>query len=461
MGIESFFANLPEVAKPIKKLSLKDKFLWTLVVLVLYFILSMLPLYGLSSSYVSQFETLSILLAASFGSIITLGIGPLVTGSIMLQLLTGAEIIKVDTKTPEGRKKYQGYQKMFSIFFILFENGAYVLSGALPPSTPGLFNITLLILQLVAGGLLLMLLDEVCSKWGVGSGISLFIAAGVSREMFTNAISPMIDPRTQLPIGAIPKIITLVSQGNGSLAFWPFISIAATVLIFFMAIYFSGVQINIPLSFGRVRGFGIKWPIKWFYTSNIPVILTSALLASMQFWAVMLANAGLPLLGKFEQVAVGSGRFTQQPISGLAYYLQHPTIVTIFETGLHADAVISILFYAGFMIVGAIFFAYLWLNVGKASPSDVADQILNSGLGMPGFRRDKRILEKVLKRYIIPLALLGGLTVGLLATFADVLGALSRGTGILLTVMIIYQMYESIQKAHMEEMSPMLRKVMG
>jgi preprotein translocase subunit SecY len=171
MGIETLFSNLPEVAKPVKKLSLKNKLIWTLVVLVLYFVLCMLPLYGLSASYVSQFETMSILLAASFGSIITLGIGPLVTGSIMLQLLTGAEIIKVDTKTPEGRKKYQAYQKMFSLFFIVFENAAYVLSGALPPTSPTWFNLTLLIVQLIIGGILLMLLDEVSSKWGTGSGI--------------------------------------------------------------------------------------------------------------------------------------------------------------------------------------------------------------------------------------------------------------------------------------------------
>ena len=461
MGVEDLFANLPEVAKPIRKLSLKEKLLWTLAVLLLYFVLSMLPLYGLSSQYVAQFETLSILLAASFGSIITLGIGPIVTGSIMLQLLVGADVIKIDTHTPEGRKKYQGMQKFFSIFFIVFENAAYVLSGALPPATSGTFNVLLLITQLIIGGLVLMLLDEVCSKWGAGSGISLFIAAGVSRSIFVGALSPITDPRQQLPVGAVPKIITLISQGNASLAFWPFMSIVATVVVFMMAIYFSGVKINIPLSFGRVRGFGIKWPIKWFYTSNIPVILTSALMASLQFWAIMFYNFGYPILGAFEKVQAGAGQYTQQPISGIAKYIQHPSISQMLQFGITQDALISLLFYASFMIIGSVFFAILWLNVGKSSPSDVADQILSSGLGIPGFRRDKRILEKILKRYIMPLTVLGGFTVGALATVADILGALSRGTGILLTVMILYQFYENIQKAHMEEMSPELRKVMG
>lgn len=461
MGIEKIFSSFPEVVKPLKKLSLKEKLMWTGVALALYFVLSLTPLYGLNKNYVAQFETLSILLAASFGSIISLGIGPLVTGSIMLQLLVGAEVIKVDLKTPEGRKKFQGYQKLFSIFFIIFENAAYVLSGALPPATPGMLNVSILILQLIIGGLVLMFLDEVCSKWGLGSGISLFIAAGVSRQIITKAFSPFPDPRMQIPVGAIPKIITLISQGNSSLAFWPFISIVSTIIVFLMAVYFSGVQINIPLSFGRVRGFGIKWPIKWFYTSNIPVILTAALIASMQMWALMMANAGLPILGEFETVQVGGGRYTQVPISGIAKYIQHPSISKIFESGFNMDALKSTVFYASFMMIGSIFFSYLWLNVGKSSPSDVADQIMSSGLSMPGFRRDKRILEKVLARYIMPLTILGGLTVGALAATADIFDALSRGTGIILTVMILYKFYEDIQKAHMEEMNPMIRKVMG
>ena len=461
MAIEDIFANFPEVAKPLKKLSLKQKLMWTGVALVLYYVLTLTPLYGLNPNYVAQFETLAILLAASFGSIVSLGIGPLVTGSIMLQLLVGADIIKIDLKSPEGKKKYQAYQKMFSIFFIVFENAAYVLSGALPAATPGLFNIAILILQLIIGGLILMFLDEVSSKWGIGSGISLFIAAGVSREIFTKAFSPLPDPSIQIPIGALPRIITLISQGNSAMIFWPVVGIIATIGVFLMAVYFSGIKINIPLSFGRVRGFGIKWPINWFYTSVIPVILTAALIASLQMWGLMMYNAGLPILGNFEKVQVGGGQYIQQASSGIIKYLHHTSISHIFEYGFNADAAISIIVYSSFMIIGSMFFAYLWMNVGKSSPSDVADQILSSGLSMPGFRRDKRILEKVLARYIIPLTLLGGFTVGALASIADIFDALSRGTGILLTVMIVYQFYENIQKAHAEEMSPMLRKVMG
>ena len=69
-------------------------------------------------------------------------------------------------------------------------------------------------------------------------------------------------------------------------------------------------------------------------------------------------------------------------------------------------------------------------------------------------------MEKVLERYIWPLTIIGGAAIGVLASFADLTGALSRGTGILLTVMIVYRLYEDIAKQHMEDMFPALRKFM-
>jgi preprotein translocase subunit SecY len=90
-----------------------------------------------------------------------------------------------------------------------------------------------------------------------------------------------------------------------------------------------------------------------------------------------------------------------------------------------------------------------------------AKQIMASGLQIPGFRKDERILERLLDRYIGPLTIMGAITVGLLASFADVTGALSRGTGILLAVMIIYKLYEDIARHHMMDMNPALRKFMG
>ena len=115
----------------------------------------------------------------------------------------------------------------------------------------------------------------------------------------------------------------------------------------------------------------------------------------------------------------------------------------------------------GFMIIGSIIFSFFWVQTSGMDARSQAKQIMSSGLQIPGFRRDERILQHVLKRYITPLTIMGGSTVGLLAASADLLGALSRGTGILLAVMIIYKLYEAIAKEHMMDMHPSLRKMMG
>lgn len=196
--VNKLVSFLPEVKKPEqKKLGFKEKLVWTLIILIAFFILSIIPLYGLGENSLSRFRELSIILGASFGSIMSLGIGPIVTSSIVLQLLVGSGIIKADLTTKEGRTFFQGLQKLTTLFFILFEAIVYVMLGGLAPNpalagTPAYFSFQLiLIVQLIIGGLLVLFMDEVVSKWGFGSGVSLFIAAGVASEIFIRAFSPL------------------------------------------------------------------------------------------------------------------------------------------------------------------------------------------------------------------------------------------------------------------------------
>ena len=107
----TIISHLPEVKGPKQRLSFKEKLKWTLMILVLFFVMGLVPLYGLGENALQQFEFLSIILGASFGSIISLGIGTLVTASIVLQLLSGTGILKLDMTTKEGRKKFQSIQK--------------------------------------------------------------------------------------------------------------------------------------------------------------------------------------------------------------------------------------------------------------------------------------------------------------------------------------------------------------
>ncbi|RMF05951.1 preprotein translocase subunit SecY, partial [Candidatus Woesearchaeota archaeon] len=177
---DDLLANLPEVAGPTqKRLSFKEKLKWTLIALVLFYVLGMIPLFGLGTNALLQFEYLSIILGARFGSIMSLGIGPLVTASIVLQLLNGSGIINFDLTTHEGKMRFQGLQKLLGVFFIGFEAFIYVFMGGLAPpaeliGTSVYFQLQLLIVfQLFLGGIIVMFMDELVSKWGFGSGISL------------------------------------------------------------------------------------------------------------------------------------------------------------------------------------------------------------------------------------------------------------------------------------------------
>jgi len=182
MALKDILKNLPEIKKPTeKKLSFNVKLKWTLIILGAFFILYNIPLHGLSNNAFERFQFLAVILGTDFGSIITLGIGPIVTASIILQLLVGSGILTIDTKSEEGRKLFQGIQKLGVIFFIVFESVIFVLMRGLE-AAPGFTG--LLILQLILGGLAIMFMDEVVSKWGFGSGISLFIVGGVSLQLF-------------------------------------------------------------------------------------------------------------------------------------------------------------------------------------------------------------------------------------------------------------------------------------
>lgn len=483
--LERVSENFPEVAGPTqKRLAFKEKLKWTLAILVLFFTLGLVPLFGLGTNALERFEYLSIILGAEFGSIVSLGIGPIVTASIVLQLLNGSGIIRFDLTSAEGRKRFQSLQKLLTVFFIIFEAAVYVMMGGLAPGTylneatgaiftPSLAEIQAglpagvhalalssvfmlkmgLIFQLFLGGMIILFMDEVVSKWGFGSGISLFIAAGVSKEIFVRALSPFVPEGADYSTGAIPALFQALSASDSMTVGLMLGSIVTTVLVFVIAVYAQSMKVEIPLSFGRIRGHGIRWPLSFIYTSNIPVILVAALMANIQLLARVFQSWGKPIFGTFME---------NTPKSGLVVWLSSPDVLSgVIKGTITGTEMLHALGYIGFMVVGSVVFSWFWVQTSGMDAKSQAKQIMASGLQIPGFRKDQRVLERLLNRYIGPLTIMGAITVGLLAALADLTGTLSRGTGILLAVMIIYKLYEDIARHHMMDMNPMMRKFMG
>lgn len=441
--LEPIFSLLPQVGSPDYRVPFREKLKWTAVILVLYFILGVVPLFGLSSTAVDQFAQLRAVLAGSFGSIITLGIGPIVSASIILQLLVGGKIIKLDLSQPRDKVLFQGTQKLLAIIFTLFEGGVLVLTGALAPTSPEL--IWVLILQITVGGILIIYLDEVISKWGFGSGVGLFIAAGVAQTIIVGTFNFLSVPTSPgVPSGAIPHFLyTLTtSQPDFSLL----IPVFAVIVVFMVVVYAESMRVEIPLSYGGVKGARGKYPLKFIYASNMPVILTSALLLNVQLFAALFQKLGIPIFG-----TISNGK----AISGLALWLTTPSLSTIFTNPL------QVLFFAIVFISSCVLFAWLWVELSGIGPKQVSKQLYQMGMQIPGFRSSRVQFERILKKYIPAITIMGGAFVGLLAFGADLTGALGGGTGVLLTVGIVYRLYEELAQEQMMDMHPMLRRFLG
>ncbi|WP_457614648.1 preprotein translocase subunit SecY [Methanopyrus sp.] len=443
--LKPILERLPEVKVPDRHVPFNEKlFKYTGIPLVLYFVLCEIPLYGLSPQAVDYFANLRAVLAGNFGSILTLGIGPIVTASILLQLLVGGDIIKLDLANPEDRRLFQGLQKLLAIVLCFFEGAMMVFSGAAPPAEPSILLEILLILQLALGGILVIFLDEVVSKWGIGSGVGLFIAAGVSSQIIIGAFNPLPSPQQPgRPAGAVWAFLYSAMQGTPD---WTLLApVIGAIITFLVVLYVEGIRVEIPIAFAGIRGARGRFPVRLLYTSNIPVILASALFMNVRLWALAFQRMGVPILGKLDPRG--------QPISGLVYYLSPPnSIVKTLSDPLQA------LGYLVAMVVASVFFAILWVELTGMGPREIARHLHRAGLHIPGFRRDIRVLEKRLRRYIYPVTVMGGAFVGLLAAGADLMGALGGGTGVLLTVSILYNMYEEIKQERLMEAHPVVRR---
>jgi preprotein translocase SecY subunit len=455
---------LPEIKKPERKVSFNEKIFWTALVLVIFLVMTEIPLYGVAASASDQFSQLRVIFASNRGTLMELGIGPIVTAGLILQLLAGSSIIECDMSNSEDRGLFTTASKVFTIVLTGIQAAAYIISGMYGAlSGP----VTLVIfLQLIGTGIIVMLMDELVQKgWGLGSGISLFIMAGVAQTVVWDTFSPT----TGLFVGSLSAYLgggqTFLAWvfGSASGVYPSLLGFFATIGVFLVVIYLNGIRIELPMSYAGYKGFRSRYPIKLLYVSNLPVIFASALFANVYFFSQLLwGTQGRPLpgtnlffqiIGDFSQ-NVTTGSIT--PVGGLAYLVTAPrNIQTVAADPLRAAA------YLGIIVVFCAVFSLIWLEVGGLGPSKVAQQLMDSGMQIPGYRRSGRPIESILKRYIPVVTVLGGIIVGLVAGFSDFLGAFGSGTGILLSVGIIYQYYELLMRERAAEMFPAFRRILG
>jgi preprotein translocase SecY subunit len=454
---------VPQVPKPKKKLSLQTKLTWTTGALVIYLVMGQTPLFGATAPEFDFLAFARVIFASQQGSLVELGIGPIVTGGLLMQLLRGSDILKFDFKNPAERGVFQTATKLVTYIVIVAESIVYGVAVYGPNiSEPTVMYI--LIGQLMGASIIVMFLDELIQKgWGLGSGISIFICAGVAQQILWSVFSPL-PAGDGGAIGIFPFIGQMAQYGDVTDALFrsnqlpSIFGLALTAGILLILVYTQGMKVEIPIVSTKYRGFAATYPIKMMYVSNIPVILASALTANavfmgQMFWAQFNPrnnNTFLNILGQFDPTSPSS------PIGGLIYYITPPRGLD----QLALDPFRGVL-YVLFMIGIVVVFGKLWVELGGLSPKKAAQNLLDADVQVPGFRRSNKPIETLLNRYIPSVTIIGSMVLGLIAGVSDVLGVFGTGIGVLLTVDILINYYNQLVKERVEVVMPRLGAWLG
>ncbi len=459
MGVLEALAELskyiPAVEKPARRPPLPTRLLWTGLVVLLYLIMGEIPLYGVLQTSTAQRAAgsalTSMILGMNIGSLMTLGIGPIVTAGIVLEVLVGGGLIEMDLTKPRDRKIFMGAQRTLALIFALLEAAAYAAGCQLwvtalgGTGCPVGFGVKVLaVVQLVFATHILMWFDElVRNGWGIGSALSLFIVAGVVKGMVWRLAGPV-------PIGEgeyygwLPQVIfnhdlAVLRKGLPDL-----VGLIATIVLIMVLLYMQLMKVYIPVTSPRYGSIKTRIPLNFIYVTNIPILFVGILVADLHLLYLLVAGAA-------------------GPDSALAKAMNAIYEIVRPPYGL-IDAASSPLRTLGFAVswlLLGLLFGFVWVEIAGLSPRQQAENLIKSGMELPGIRKNVKMLEKILAKYIYPLTVISSLIVSGIAVLADIFGAYSYGSGLVLMVGIIYNFYEILAYERTLEMYPMLQKLIG
>ncbi len=454
--MKPFTAYLPEVIAPERKVAFNQRLIWTAITLLIFLVMSEVPLYGIASADSSDpLLWLRMMLASNRGTLMELGVSPIISSGMVFQLLSGTQIISVNMEVKSDRELFQTAQKLFAIILSIGQATVYVMTGMYgPPSSLGTGVCVLLVLQLVFASIIVILLDELLQKgYGLGSGISLFTATNICEQIFWRAFAPTTvntgkgEEFEGAVVAAVHLLFTKKDKKRALVeAFYRqnlpnLFQLASTIAIFFIVVYLQGFRVEIPVKSTRQRGPYGLYPIRLFYTSNMPIMLQSALTSNIFIVSQMLfgkfpTNPFVKFLGSWE-TRQATSQWTA--VGGLAYYIQPPFSFT--------DALLDPIrtaVYIVFVLSACAVFSKTWIEISGTSTRDVSQQFKDQGLVIAGHRDTS--VYKELNRIIPVAAAFGGATIGALSVFCDLLGTLGSGTSILLAATTIYGYYETAVK---------------
>jgi preprotein translocase subunit SecY len=399
--------------------SLRKRIIFLLGALVLFRLLAVIPIPGIDPAELSRFfsgnEFLGLLNIFSGGglsnlSIIMLGVGPYITASIIMQLLT---IMSPRLKAlyqeegDTGRKKFAQYSRMLTVPMAMIQGFAFLTllsrQGVLPSLSA--FDMLSNVIIITAGSMLLTWIGELISEFGVGNGVSILIFAGI--------VAALPGAITQLAFTFDPAQIPLY------LAF-----LAAALAIIFGVVIITEAERPIPITYAkRVRGMkvygGISTylPLRVNQAGVIPIIFALSILLFPQMLFSFLANVSNGLLQS-------AGSFMLNILSNLWFY--------------------SI---AYFVLVFAFTYFYTAITF---DPESISTNLQKSGAFIPGVRPGAPTAEYI-SRILSRLTLVGALFLGAIAVLPLAMRAVTGiqalsigGTALLIVVSVVIDLIKKV-----------------
>lgn len=396
--------------KILKSSEIRRKLLFSLFVIAVFRFMAHIPVPGVDVSTIRAylegstfFSLFNVFSGGAFQnfSIVTLGLGPYINASIVVQLFTVMipSLEELSKEGESGREKINQYTKLLTLpITILQSYGVYFLlnrQGVLPPLDT--FSLIILIFSLTAGCFILMWIGDLVSEYGLGNGISLLILAGIL---------------STLPLTAVQFFSTIESQGmlNSLLV------LLVTVLVIASIVLVNEATRNISVEYGRRSGAGSRnanyLPIKINQAGVIPIIFAVSVILVPSFLAPPLQVSRVSFL------------------QSLGFFLADNFSPNSF--------LYNLMF---FLLVMA--FTYFYTTF-QFNPQKISDDIKKRGGFIPGIRPGKST-ERYLKAIISRITLAGAFFLGIVAILpyllTQVFGLSTSfsigGTSILIVVSVI------------------------
>lgn len=414
-----FSTFLKKLNRALKDSTLRNRILFVLGALLVYRALATIPVPGVNTFALEQFfannEFLGLLNILSGGglanlSIVLLGVGPYITASIIMQLMTVVfpQMKAMQTEEGEaGRAKFVQWSRLITVPFAVLQGIAFLFllqgQGIIDPLTP----ITLIanILVVATGSILLMWIGELMTEYGIGNGISLIIFAGI--------VAAIPSALGQAVFGFTPEQIPAY-LGLGFLA----------LAITFAVVLVTEAERPIPITHAKqLRGKSASsvgastyLPIRLNQAGVIPIIFALSLLLVPQTIANITVSLGGPGAGFMESViAILNNQWV----------------------------------YGGLYFFFVVLFTYFYTAI-IFEPKRVAENLQKSGAFIPGVRpgaQTEDFLGKVATRITLP----GAVFLGLIAIVPIIVQGITGigtlvigGTALLIAVSVILDVVRKV-----------------